>query len=727
VIQKDAVSWGRLSLGWQVLIAVVLGIACGLLFGPLCNIFKPIGDAYVMLLQMVALPYICLSIIHGLGSMGVGMGKKLFKSGWPFYIALWALIFILIYLASFAIPNPVSIFLADEPGLDESKRLSKNFLKYLVPENPFYDLTNNIVPAIAIFGLIAGCALMHLEKKEPVLSFLERSNQIIEKILLWLAYLSPIGVFSHISVAMGTVYFKDLYALEFYVVAFILICLFATLWILPALLSSLTPLTFKEALSSFRYVCILPFATAVPTIAFPFIIAYMKKLGKKHAEGASHFQAASQTVLPICYSFGQIGNCLMLFYIFFLSFYYRLPLGSVEKSLLSILTVPMSIGSSATSTSSIAFLIQQLGFPKASIDLFNQTMAVTLNFQVLLSIASVLTLIILVIYAYWGLLEIKWRRLFFHLTSATAVLCLCVGVGKRVLHLKDNFSNLYMDLKMSEVIQHPPRVTFLTPESMTPRSVEGRGESYPFDQILTTGVLKVAYSLVDIPYSYKNNYGEIVGYDIAYAYALAKDLDCALELYPIDLKHIGEDLDRGAFDIAMCAIIMSERRIKEMDFTVPYAEQNNVLVVPVKDRVRFLKLGPVFNSHDLRIGGIGGYYQVAEHHFPNAQIVQMEDYEPLLTGKIDAMVGTRISDFIWCLSHPEFTVIDYNGLIGKRYFAYPIQTGAIEWAAFLSNWLILKEQAGFKHQMHRYWIEAENPKERAPRWSVIRNVLHWVD
>ena len=67
---------GNLSIGTQVLIAVLLGIFVGLFFGPLTTGLDPIGSAYTMLLQMTVLPYITFSLIHGLGSMTPDIGKK---------------------------------------------------------------------------------------------------------------------------------------------------------------------------------------------------------------------------------------------------------------------------------------------------------------------------------------------------------------------------------------------------------------------------------------------------------------------------------------------------------------------------------------------------------------------------------------------------------------------------------------------------------------------------
>jgi len=717
----------RLSLGYQVLIAALFGLFCGLVFGPLCKVIQPVGEVYVMLLQMVALPYICFSLIHGLGSITPGMGKKLFLRGWPFWLTLWVIVFAIIFLVSQLIPKPMTAFISNI-SIERDPELAKNFLKYLVPENPIYDLANNIVPAIAVFGLIVGCALMHLAHKDPLLAILARSNETIEKIFKWLAILSPIGVFAHIAVVTGTVYFQELYALEFYVVCFILISLFVTVWILPVILSILTPITYTQALSAFKFVCLLPFATALPTIAFPFINMYMKKLGQQHANGDPNFHATSQTVMPICFSFGQIGNCLILFFILFLSFYFRHPFVGSEKGLLTLLVAPLSLGSSVTSINAVYFLIDWLNFPSESKALFTQTMAVTLNFQVLMSIASVLTFIILVLYAYYGLLQLKWKMFFTRLVPAFAVLIAVVIGAKQVIHLRDNYQDLYPNLTIQEAIHNPVSAKILARgESGAMRDHREDRPYDPLEDILKTGVLKVGYGPDNMPYAYFNNDHQLVGMDIGYAYQLARDLDCTLEFVLIDIDQMGADLSNGVYDIGMSAVLMNEERIRYMDFTHTYTEQDNVLIVPIKNRSQYIHLKQIAQDSSLRIGAIGGYIPVVERHFPLAKVVAATGIEEAFQqGKADAYMTSRIPAFVWSLSHPEYVVADYEGLIGKRYFAYPIPIGSIDWGSFLNHWLVLKEQSGFKEKMSRYWIEGENPKQRPPRWSLLHQILDWI-
>lgn len=715
----------RISLGYQVLLAAILGMAVGLFFGPLCNAIQPIGDIYFMLLQMVALPYICISLIHGLGSMTPTIGKKLLKRGGPFWLTLWAIIFAVIYTLYHLIPTP--LFTTIEAGADESAKLARNFLNYLVPENPLYDLMNNIIPAIAAFGLIFGIALMHLSSKEPVLSFLGKGTQLIEKILHWLAIASPIGIFTHVAVVFGTVSFEEVYSLAFYVIAFILAALVITLWILPALISSLTPLTYTDVLKGFKAVCILPFATAMPTLALPFIIIYMKKLGAKHHEGDPHFQATSQTVLPICYSFGQIGNCMILFFIFFLSFYFRHPFTGWEKAVLSIFMLPMSVGSSTTSVNTVSFLIEQLHFPVDSIEMFKQSTVITINFQVLVSAASIFSFIVLSLYAYYGSLKIDWRKLGFHCGAMLLVFGSMVSIVKGTLNLQDDLQGRYMDLKIGDAIHLPVYAKILE----TPPPPVAISKLDPFERILREGILKVGYSPLDIPFSYINHFGQLVGYDIAFAYQLARDLDCTLEFIPIDYDRFGEQVENGEFDIAMSAISMDEDRLRVMNFSQPYDEEDIVIIVPTKRIAEFMDLAAVERNSKLKIATYGALLSTAQHHFPFAKITELQTastlMRPLLSEEVDVALWLRSQGLAWCLSHPDFVPVDYAGLLGKNYLAYAVSLYATQWVSFINHWLTLKEQSGFQAEMRRFWIKGENIQEPTPRWSIIRNILHWVD
>jgi proton glutamate symport protein len=718
----------QIRLGYQVLIALIAGIAIGLFLGPLANVFKPIATIYIFLLQMVVLPYICLSIIHGLGSLTPSTAKQLLKKGWPYYLVLWGLIFFIIFLLTTLIPKPAAVLFEPQAATESIKeKLTTNILTFLIPANPVSDFVNNIVPAIAILGMIVGISVMYLEKKEPLLSLVERGDRIIEKILDFLALISPIGVFAHVAVAMGTVQFSQMIEIDLYLAGFIFVTLFIAFVLLPFILSSCTPMSFKESSEAIRIVGLLPFVTGIPTLAIPFINRYLQKIAEKHS--FQNLRSTAQTIVPISYSFAQIGNGLLLFFILFSSFYFRHPFTTGEKSLLSFLTIPLSIGSSTTSINTVSFLFTELSFPENALELYTATMPVTMNFQVFLSVAGILTFILLVLFAMEAKIQCCIKRLAY-LLGILALFAGAVFAVRPFIHLEDIYHNLYMKRTIREAIPNPVPAQVFASRENRPRMPIEKDRGRVLARILESGVLRVGYEIYDIPYSYLNRNNELVGYDIAMAYQLARDLNCRLEFIPIHLDHIGDDLNQGIYDIAMCAVLMTEKRIKEMSFTDVYSEQNNVLIVPVKKKSQFITLEMVQRKQkDLLIGAMGGYKRVFARNFPEATVYEGDPTTEFGKGKgpADAWIWSKIPAMIWSMAFPEFIVMDYEGQMGKSYLAYPMSLGAPQLLLFMNNWIQLKNLDGFSQEQYDYWILGKPPKkEKEPRWSIIRNVLHWV-
>jgi len=717
-----------MRLGYQILIAVIAGICTGLFIGPLSEYLRPISSIYAMLLQMVVLPYISLSLIHGLGCITPPIAKNLFKKSWMFLALLWGLMFFIVFLMSSLIPKPLySSFIRSGTSLSLKETITKNILFYLIPENPIYDFVNNIIPAIAIFGLIVGIALMLIEKKEPLLSLVERGDRVIEKILQGLAAVSPIGAFAHISVAVGTVDLTDLNKVGVYLVVFIFITLITSFWLLPFLLSSFTSLSFREALRAIWNVCLVPFVTGIPTIAIPYINMYLKTLREKQIQiNEPGFKNISQTLLPISYSFVQIGNCLFLFFILFCSFYYRNPFTPSEKSLLSFLIIPLSIGSSSTSLDAISFLFNELNFPPEMMAIFTKTLPITLNFQILLSAASVLTFIILALFSNYRLLQIKLKKLVFYFICVFGPIAASVIWIAPYLNLKDYYRTVYLDRRISDAIVRPitPQVYF--PGEQLPHSPSPNRESV-LERVLRSGLLRVGYSHQVIPYAYLNRFQELVGFDIAMAYQLAEDLNCRLEFIPANPDRLGEQLDNGDFDIVMSAVVMSGDRILQMSFSDTYNDQNYVLIVPEKNRARFQNFEKFINDKKLSIGAFGSFKTVIQTNIPNARVYEGLVEKGVEIEQADAWLWAQVLATAWCLNHPDYYVEDFGGNLGKCYMAYPVRSDALRFLRFINNWMQLKILDGFYKKQNDLWILGMPPEKAGePRWSIIRNVLHWV-
>ena len=48
-------------------------------------------------------------------------------------------------------------------------------------------------------------------------------------------------------------------------------------------------------------------------------------------------------------------------------------------------------------------------------------------------------------------------------------------------------------------------------------------------------------------------------------------------------------------------------------------------------------------------------------------------------------------------------------------------------ATFVNTWIELKRKDGTLDALYKYWILGQDATPRRPRWSIMRNVLHWTD
>jgi ABC-type amino acid transport substrate-binding protein len=58
---------------------------------------------------------------------------------------------------------------------------------------------------------------------------------------------------------------------------------------------------------------------------------------------------------------------------------------------------------------------------------------------------------------------------------------------------------------------------------------------------------------------------------------------------------------------------------------------------------------------------------------------------------------------------------------------YPLPRGDEEWVSFVSTWIELEKKNGEVGMLFDHWIRGGGAQDKEPRWSVIRNVLGWVD
>ncbi len=94
--------------------------------------------------------------------------------------------------------------------------------------------------------------------------------------------------------------------------------------------------------------------------------------------------------------------------------------------------------------------------------------------------------------------------------------------------------------------------------------------------------------------------------------------------------------------------------------------------------------------------------------------------------RADALVTVAEQGAAWSMPHPEFAVATPFGKGIKIPVAFPVPLSEESLTDLLKVWINLKQKDGTISGLYDYWILGHKQKEDELRWSVIRDVLHWV-
>ena len=207
----------------QILLGLAAGILVGLFLGELVEPLGVVADGFVKLLQMTVLPYVTVSIIVSLGSLDFQEAKRLGLRAGATMLGLWtiAIGFAFCFRSSFRRRrrHPFSV----RPS-SRSLRPS-TFSASTFPSNPFNSLANNIVPAVVLFSVTFGVALIGIEQKQVLLDVLRIVTATIARATRFVVRLTPYGIFALSANAAGTLHLEQVERIEVYLITYVAISL----------------------------------------------------------------------------------------------------------------------------------------------------------------------------------------------------------------------------------------------------------------------------------------------------------------------------------------------------------------------------------------------------------------------------------------------------------------------------------------------------------------------
>jgi Na+/H+-dicarboxylate symporter/ABC-type amino acid transport substrate-binding protein len=712
------------------MLGLAFGIAVGLFFGESMGVLKVVGDVFVRLLQMTVLPYVIVSLIAGLGRLKYEDAKRLGAWGGGLLIVLWTMAFGMVAVMPLAFP-PVESASFFSTSMVEIER-GVDFVELYIPSNFFYSLSNNVVPAVVVFSLAVGIALIGIERKANLLESLDTLGEAMLRVTSFVVGYTPYGVFAIAAAAAGTMTVEEFERVQIYVFTYVAFALVTAFWLLPGLVSALTPIRHRDVIGVSRDCLLTAFATGSSFVVIPLLAEHSKELLRGAALERDESDALIDVIVPASFSFPHSAKVLTLSFVVFAGWFSDSPIPVQDYFTLAGSGIASVFGSVNVA---IPFLLDLMELPHDLFQLFVATSVVNARFGTLVQAMHVLVLTLLGTCALTGIVRFQaWRLLRY---AATTVLIVgAVVLGARFLfaftidtsYHKDQLA-AGMGLALLETV---PSVFHSEPP---PPRVASPGETR-LDLVTSSGVLRVCYVTGSPPFTHLNTRGEVVGIDIEMMNSLARGMGLTLEYVPagqrFDRRIAVERLSAGGCDIGISRAVISMSSLSKVAYSDPYMELTLALLVEDHRRREFLTRELIDSNPNLRIAFPNEPYYLkrAKQFLPNAEIIPVENEQQFLKaepGEYDAMFSAGEVLGAWSLMNPQFGIVVPRPSFQTIPAAYQLPIGEPEWRAAIDAWIELKRTDGTVQKLYDYWVLGKEVAPREPRWSIARDVLGWID
>jgi Na+/H+-dicarboxylate symporter/ABC-type amino acid transport substrate-binding protein len=707
----------------QIFAGLAGGIITGLFFGEQAAVLSWAADGFVKLLQMMVLPYITVSIITSLGSLKPSELRTLGLRAAVVIGGLWVLALCFAFLIPLTFPSVQNASFFSSSLVE--RRPAFDFVGLYIPANPFNSLANNVVPAVVLFSMILGVALVGVEDRERLLNVLQVAKDAISKAARLVARLTPYGLFAIAANAAGTMGFEQLSRLQVYLVAYVMVALMVSLWVLPGLVAALTPIRARDVLRESHDSLITAFIAGDLFIVLPGLTQASRTLLDRLNPGDRDGGQLTDVIVPASFNFPHTGKLLSLSFVLFAGWFADalVPVSAYPQlALTGLVTFFGSLNAA------VPFLLDQFRIPADTFQLFLATGVINSRVGSLVAAVHTVTVALLVGCAVTG--RIRWRRgpllLYAGITSVLVVLV----IGGTRLFFATGLSQEYSRDKVlasMQLLHKPVNATVARTPSPAPAT-----SLPPLEAIDERKMLRVGYLPDSLPFAFFNQAGDLVGFDVELAHDLAREMGVGLAFVPVDRHRLAQALAEGYCDLVMSGVTVTTNRAREILFSDSYLDETMAFVVPDDERERYATWDTIRDQGAVRIAAPDVPYYVLKLRelLPRAVIEVSQGIEPMFdraANHVDALALPAERGSAWTLRHPAYSVVVPGPDPIRVPLAYPIGRRDELLASFVNTWIALKGKDGTLDAAYRHWILGQDAATRQPRWSIVRDVLHWVN
>jgi Na+/H+-dicarboxylate symporter len=254
----------RMKLWHKVIIAMIMGVLCGVIFGEKAVILQPIGTLFINLIKMVVIPLVFFAVLYGVTSLSDAASFTRMSSR---AISIYTCTTVIAVLTGIVFANifepgvGLNIDLAGTKAVTQSATNISDILMNIIPTNPIMSMATGNTLQVVVFAFFSGFALILIgEKGNAAKELIFSCAHLVFKMVELIIQLTPYGVFALMSWVVGAYGLEIIFILgKFSAVVCGALVLQYLVFGVMLLFSGINPLPFYRKMTNIQA---LAFATA---------------------------------------------------------------------------------------------------------------------------------------------------------------------------------------------------------------------------------------------------------------------------------------------------------------------------------------------------------------------------------------------------------------------------------------------------------------------------------
>jgi aerobic C4-dicarboxylate transport protein len=302
------------SLYVQVLAAIAVGVALGVLAPATGAAMKPLGDGFVKLVRMIIAPIIFCTVVTGIA--GMKNMKQVGKAGGfaLLYFEVVSTLALLVGLVVVNVARPGAGMHVNAARLDAGAvagytkpgqmQGATDFLLHVIPQSLVGAFAEGEILQVLVIAVLFGFALHGLgERGAPVFDFVDRLSAVLFRIVGMIMRVAPIGAFGAMAFTIGKFGVGTLASLAGLMASFYATCLLFVFGVLGAI-AALHGFSIFRLVRYIKEELLIVLGTSSSEAVLPRLIAKLENLGAS--------KSVVGLVVPTGYSFNLDGTAIYL-------------------------------------------------------------------------------------------------------------------------------------------------------------------------------------------------------------------------------------------------------------------------------------------------------------------------------------------------------------------------------------------------------------------------------